>query len=162
MNEQTKVPVRCIVPLERMFGEDSKDTELLRTMAVEAEDYLLSFAWCEAVLQRYYGAGVGGIVGVFFFEVRPARVGVDQWLWVVVGDLPRAYLVVDQCKTPAQVLNLYISHVKQWIEFARNGKSCADLIPLNVPPTPEWAEQLAPRIEFLDDAVLPRFKEACP
>ena len=162
MNEQIVVPVRCVVLLERMVGEDSKDTELLRAMALEAEDYLLSFAWCEAVLQRYFGAGVGGIVGVFFFGIRPTREEVDQWLWVVVGDLPRAYFVVDQCKTPAQVLNLYISHVKQWIEFARNGKSSSDLIPIHVAPTPEWAEKLAPRIEFLDDAILPRFKEACP
>ena len=51
-----------------MVGEDSKDTELLRTMAVEAEDYLLSFAGCETALQRYFGAAVGGIVGVFFLE----------------------------------------------------------------------------------------------
>lgn len=66
MNEQ--IVVRCVVPLERMVGEDSKGTELLRAMAVEAEDHLVSFAWCEAVLQRYFGAGVGGIVGVFFLE----------------------------------------------------------------------------------------------
>jgi len=160
VNEQ--IVVRCVVPLERMVGEDSKDTELLRAMAVEAEDYSVSFAWCEAVLQRYFGAGVGGIVGVCFFGIRPTRLGIDQWLWVVVGDLPSACFVVDQCKTPAQVLNLYISHVKQWIEFARNGKDSSDLIPLSVPPTPEWAEQLAPRIDFLDDAILPRFKDACP
>ena len=161
MNEQIVIPVRCVVSLERMFGEDSKDTELLRAMAAEAEEYLLSFAWCETILHRYFGAGVGGIVGVFFFGIRPSRKGIDQWLWVVVGDLPRAYFVVDQCKTPAQVLNLYISHMKQWIEFARKGKSHSDLIPVDVPPTPEWAEQLAPRIEFLDEAILPRFKEDC-
>ena len=66
MNEQ--IVVRCVVPLERMVGEDSKDTELLRAMAVEAEDYLLSFAGCETALQRYFGAAVGGIVGVCFLE----------------------------------------------------------------------------------------------
>jgi hypothetical protein len=91
-----------------MAGEDSEDSHLLQRMAVEAENYLSSFAWCQSIESRYFGAGIGGIVGIFFFGIQSRRPDVDEWLWVVVGDLPPAYIVTDDCDTPSEALDAYI------------------------------------------------------
>src|ERR1700683_3971074 len=94
-------PVRRVMPIEHIYGEDAEDTKALRAMALDAERYILSFPWCKSVDTRYFGAGVGGVVAVFLFGILPARAGVDTWLWVVVGDLPSAYLVTDDCNIPS-------------------------------------------------------------
>jgi hypothetical protein len=153
------IPVRNVTSIDKMSGEDLTDLNLLRDMAIDAENYLFSFPWCDAVLEHYFGAGVGGIVAVFFFKIRPNRRQIDEWLWVVVGDLPSAYFVIDECKTPSQVLSLYISHLKQWVELALIGRRSEHVIPVNVAPTPERAKEIERRMQFLQASILPRFQE---
>ena len=152
------LPVRCVIPVEKMEGGDPQDTGLLRSMAEEAENFLSSFTWCESVQRRYFGFGIGKVVAVFFFEIKPA--GADRWIWVVTGDLPPAYLVIDECKSPAEALTAYISEMMRWVELAKRGKTSSDVIPVNVPATPEWARALGSRLEFLQVNVLPLFREA--
>jgi len=72
---------------------DDEDTRLLIEMAQQAKDYLSSFALCGSIREAYFGDGYGGIAAIFFFHIQPMRPEVDEWLWVVVGDLPPAYLV---------------------------------------------------------------------
>jgi hypothetical protein len=38
---------------------------------------------------------VGGVVSTFLFRID-AEPNIDEWLWVVVGDLPSCYLVTDR------------------------------------------------------------------
>jgi len=154
------IPVKYVIPLTEMIGIDQEETSLLQSMASEAEAYLNSFSWCRSVQARYFGAGIGGVVGVFFFQIRPSRLDVDIWLWVIVGDLPAAYLVVDECKTPSEALTAYIWEMKRWVKLAEKGKSSPHVIPVNVPMTREWAKQLGSRLRFLEFNVLPSFKES--
>src|SRR5262249_36635486 len=130
--------VARVVPADRMRGDSQEDTALLRGMRADAERFLGSFAWCGGVTEAYFGLGVGGIVAVLLFRIRPAGAGVDEWLWVVTGDLPPAYLVTDQAPNPACALKGYIDLMREWVEAARSGRPVVDLIPVNVPPTPEW------------------------
>jgi hypothetical protein len=153
------VPVRCVMPVGQLFGDDEEDTGLLRSMAVQAEGYLLSFPWCESVRQRYFGAGVGNVVAVFLFEIVSSRADVDEWLWVIVGDLPSAYLVTDICKTPSQALEGYIREMRKWAVLANKGQASDQVIPTNVPPTPYWSKELASRLEFLQDNIVSRFRD---
>lgn len=149
--------MRRVVPVSHMAGEDAEDTELLKGLLAEAESYLASFDWCERLEEAYFGLGVGGIVAVFLFRVRPARPDVDDWLWVIVGDLPPAYLVTDSAPNAACALEGYLGLMQEWVEAVRTGRPLEDLIPVNVPPTVEWATELKGRLEFLRDNVLSKY-----
>ncbi len=156
----SKFPVRGVVPLDQMMGEDDEDTKLLRELAERASTYLLSYDWCFAVEELYFGDGVGGIVAVFLFRITPSRPNVDEWLWVVVGDLPSAYFVTDDLKTPYQVLEAYIWHRSRWVRFAKRGKEPPEeVMPVGVRATPGWARDLGGRLEILKQEVLPYFRK---
>lgn len=125
----------------------------------EAREYLLYYEWCKDILDEYVGLFVDGIVGVFLFRIIPARPDVDEWLWVIVGDLPPAYLTCDGCPNPATALDGYIGAMSEWVEAASKGTSVAELIPVDVPATPDNAELLRKRLDFLDQRVLSDYQE---
>jgi len=152
-------PVRCVVPIQDMAGEDSEDTNRLQLMAADAKAYLRSFAWCQSIEKQYFGAGIGGVIAVFLFHLRPTRPEIDKWLWVVVGDLPPAYLVTEDSSTPSAAVATYIREMKRWIDLARSNRASPDIIPVNMEPTPEGARQLSSRLQFLEGVVLQRFRE---
>jgi hypothetical protein len=76
-----------------------------------------------------------------------------------VGDVPPAYIPGDDLKTPYDALDGYIGAMEEWVEAARQGKSVADLISVNVPANPANAEMLDRRLKFLDEKVLPDLRE---
>lgn len=76
----------------------------VRALAVEAESFLLSHAWCKGITAGYLAFAVAGVIGVFLFEIVPYRPDVDDTLWVVAGDLPSAYLVTDDAETWQEAL----------------------------------------------------------
>jgi hypothetical protein len=157
---QSSTPVTGVIPLEQMAGDDEKDTALLREMADRAEKFLASFAWCGSIAKSFFGDGIGNIAAVFLFHIVPAQPSVDEWLWVVVGDIPSAYLVLDRCKTPAEALKTYIKEMRRWAELAQKGRESPDVIPVNAPATPEWAEHLSGRLKILESLVLPHFESS--
>jgi hypothetical protein len=161
MNENNGgMPVKGVTPLDQMVGEDDEDTRLLRVMASGAQNFLRCFPWCKNIREAYFGDGIGGIVAVFLFRIEPAREGVDEWLWVVFGDAPPAYLVTDACETPSQALEGYMEEMTKWVNLARQGTSSNDVIPVYVPATPENAADLERRLKFLQEIVVPAFREA--
>jgi hypothetical protein len=143
-----------------MYGEDEEDSRLLHLMADGAERYLSSFKWCQGIKERFFGDGYGGIVAVFLFHMEPGSVGVDEWLWVIFGDIPPAYLVTDECKKPSEALTGYIGEMSKWVALAKEARSSVEVIPVNVPSTRENAEDLAKRLTFLGEIVVPAFREA--
>jgi hypothetical protein len=146
------------MPVENLFGEDPEDTRLLKSMATDGVNYLQAFSWCRSIEAQYFGAGIGGVVAIFFFGIVPSRPDADEWLWVVVGDLPSAHLVTDDCKVPSAALETYIGLMRRWTTLAKSGRT-SDVIPVNVPATPEWAKELEGRLDFLEDNVLPRLRD---
>lgn len=148
-----------LVPVEQMRGDSQRDTELLQQMLKEAEAYLRSFEWCKSIAETYFGLGIGGVVAVFLFRIEPAKEGVDEWLWVVVGDLPPAYLVTDGNPIPVSALEAYVEEMQAWVTAVEVGKSVDELIPVNLPPSHENAKELKQRLTFLTTKVIPRFKD---
>ena len=142
-----------------MVGDDDEDTKLLRGMAEEARRYLSSFEWCRSIRQFYFGDGIGGVIGIFFAHIEPARADVDEWLWVIVGDIPPAYLVTDDCCTPKQAAEGYIREMRRWVASAKLGRTSSDIIPVNVPANPEWAAELEKRLDALEFEILPKWFE---
>jgi hypothetical protein len=154
------VPVKCIIPLSQMVGGDEEDSRLLRIMADGAENYLRCFKWCTGIREAFFGYGYGGIVAVFLFRIERGSPDVDEWLWVVFGDVPPAYLVTDECKTPSEALTRYIGEMSKWVALAKEGRSSVEVIPVHVPSTPENADDLAKRLTFFREIVVPVFREA--
>ena len=146
-----------LTPTNRMRGEDAKDTKLLRAMHDEAHKYLSSFDWCKSIEESHFGLGIGGVVAVFLFRLVPAQENVDTLLWVVVGDLPPAYFVTDDCPNACSVLNAYITNMREWVDAVKNGRPLDGLIPVNVPPSVDYARQLESRLAFLSKNVIPRY-----
>jgi hypothetical protein len=151
-----------LVLSKEVRGDDDIDTALLRKMAVDAELYIGSFPWCDAVLESYFGGGIGGIFAVFFFRVRPKRSALDPWIWIVLGDVPPAYLPLSDCKTPGEAFRRYFFGMSKWVESARNGQSGSPdqgIPPVDLPATPEWAEKINRKLYGLTLTVKHLFEE---
>ncbi len=144
-----------------MVGDDDEDTALLREMLKDAKNYVPSFSWCKSVVSSYFAGGVGKIVAIFLFNISPARPDVDRWRWIVVGDVPPAYLPLEDSNSGMEVFETYIAGMKRWVKFAREGMEPApeDCVPpVSDPATPEWAERLDGRLRMLEELVQPLFQ----
>lgn len=145
--------------VDELSGDDAGETEELRTLARKAEQFLTSFAWCGAIERAYAGIVIPSVIGTFLFEIRPTTPDVDRVLWIIVGDVPPAYLVVDEASNPAMALKRYIELMSDWLKAVEEGKSVEGLIPVNAAPTQEYAAMLRSRLAFLRDRVLPDYSE---
>jgi hypothetical protein len=143
-----------LVSIEHLLGEDAEHTRELQALAKEARQYITSFGWCRHVKATYAGIVIPGVVGVFLFHIEPSGEDVDDWIWVIVGDLPPAYIAPQAAKTPAEAVEAYIAEMQAWVETVRQGRSVDGLIPVNVPPEPRFAEALAKRLRLLREEVL--------
>jgi hypothetical protein len=154
-----KLDITKVVRASQITGESSEETVELRQMMDEASKYLRAFSWCADILESYLGIGFPGVVGVFLFKIRPARAGIDEWIWIVVGDLPYAYITSEDAPNPACALDGYIGAMEEWVQAAQAGRPITDIIPVNVPPTPENANRLASSLKFLDREILSRYRD---
>ena len=135
-------------------GDSDEDTELLLSMADDARAYLQGMKWCPSLRRLYLAFGIGGVVAVFLAELDPKSAHQDQFLWIVVGDLPSAYLVAESA-TPREALETYCALMADWIEAVELGRSLDEVFPVAANPTPEAAAQLRRRIKFLKERILP-------
>lgn len=121
----------------------------LQELAREAHDFLSSHRWCAGIESQHLAWGIAGVVAVFFFRISPAAAGVDRELWVVVGDIPPAYIVTPKHEGWQSALRGYVNEMRRWVRAARACRSVEKLIPVNVHPTPEYANMLGSRLAFI-------------
>jgi hypothetical protein len=140
-------------------GSKDDDAKLIAQMHAEARSFLEYFNWCAEILEEYVGFVYPGIVAVFLFRIRPAREGVDEWVWVIVGDLPPAYITCEESPNPATALDAYLGAMQEWVDAASRGVPTNELIPVNIAPSRENAERLRVRLNFLDENVLSGYEE---
>jgi len=141
-----------------IIGDDDADTAKLRELAIAAEGYIQSLSWCPPIKDIYLAYGVGGIVAVFIVEFLQRIQGYDEELWVVVGDVPGAYLVVEPMDDEAQALKRYCELMDQWITAVRNADDLSKVFPVSAEPTVKHADMLRSRIELLRSALIPRIE----
>jgi hypothetical protein len=122
-------------------------------MIREAETFLSGFRWCLEVRELYVGLAFPGVVAVFLMRIIPSE-DADEWLWVVVGDVPPAYLVLDDAPTSADALRGYIEQMDRWVAAVKVGDSTDGIIPVNTAPTSEAADALETRLRLLEVGVL--------
>ena len=153
------VDMSKVTPVALMRGEDAEESAGLKELLNEATAYLKRFHWHRGLKEAYLGIGIAKILGLFLFEIVPASEEVDDKVWVVVGDLPPAYITTEEAPNPATALDSYIGAMEEWIKAAREARSVEGLIPVNVPPTTENADSLESRLRFLDQEILSQYEE---
>jgi hypothetical protein len=137
-------------PCSELGAGDSEERQGLLKLLDEAKEFVGRFKWCKEVRDAYFGIGVAGVVGVFLLQIDNAASRDDDWLWVIVGDIPPAYLVVDDNVSPRAALASYVRLMRQWVAAASRGKPVGKLIPVNVTPTAKNAETLRTRLDYLE------------
>jgi hypothetical protein len=83
----------------------------------------------------------------------------DNFLWIMVGDIPSMYLDVYGSKTTIQVLSKYNVLTKDWIFNIEHGLSVDDCYPFNSEPTIEMADMLKKRVHFIEKTIIPNIDE---
>jgi hypothetical protein len=137
-------------------GESAEETALLRGMLVDARKYIQSYSWCPRIGSVRYAGGVGGIVAVFYVDLERPINRLDKALWVIVGDLPSAYLVVIPSDGVAKALSRYCVLMEDWCGAVLAGSGLAAVFPVEADPTFDNARALQKRIAFLRSEILPR------
>ena len=154
-----KIDCSKLTAIDAMAGEDAEETDQLHTLLKKAEEFIHSFKWAGKSRNVYFGIGVADLLGVFLFELVPGLEGVDRYLWVIVGDVPPAYLVIDNAPNPARALATYIEEMERWADAVNAGKSIEQCIPVNGAPTRENAASLKTRLAFIEREILRYYKD---
>lgn len=138
-----------------MVGEDEEETAQFGVLYKSALSFIGSFKWVGKVEKMWLGLGVADIVGVFLVEIEPTEARIDSVVWVVVGDIPPAYLVIDDAPDPVSALERYIEEMRMWVDEVIAGKPVSQCIPVNGAATVENAQDLSGRLAFLEREILP-------
>jgi hypothetical protein len=161
-----KVDFSKLAPETALPATDPEEKALLEAMVRHARAYIESFAWCGGTLECHLGdVTVPGLVAVCLLKIVPGRRKVDEWLWVIVGDLPPAYFPARDARTPAAALAIYTEEMQLWVDAVKAGRSTGDLIPIEssdglkpLAPSTELANRLEARLRYLENEVLPRYR----
>ena len=138
-----------------IVGDDVKDTELLRVMCSDAQQYISSFAWAQDVKNIYFGFGIGGVIAIFLAEFSEKISPLDDRLWVIVGDTPNAYIVLDNAPSPRAALTVYCDLMNEWAEAVLNSQPLDEVFPVQADATLANAEDLKRRTDFLLNEIVP-------
>lgn len=145
-------------PVASRLAVEREEDDRLKAMSSRASSYIESFSWGSGEKQLFLGLGVGSVVAVFLCEfLKPLKTG-DQQIWVVVGDLPSCYFVVDRSPTPVEALNVYCELMEDWCESVNIGKNEEYVFPVNISRTSRHAEMLQSRVDFIRQRIIPKFK----
>lgn len=129
-------------------------------MADSAISFLRSFHWCPTITAIGLGFGVGGIFGLFLVEFAEPAGGSDDRLWVVTGDLPSTYFVVEPGETIAETIERYCSLMDDWSGAVLTAGDFEEVFPVRAARTKENAIALRGRMKFLREEVIPLTRPA--
>ncbi len=138
----------------RPYSTDREESgsDLLLSAVTE---FLDGFAWANRSGHIWVGECIPGVMGIFLVELDPPGPEIDTYIWVIVGDLPPAYISSFYARSPRAALDVYIGEMGLWVEAVENGEDTGDLIPVNAAPTRENAEALRSRLAVLEREILP-------
>lgn len=143
-----------VTPVSQMAGDDAEETALLRAELDKARAYLHSQKWCRGIKEAFFGSGIAKVVCTFLFRIDPDP-GVDEWLWVVVGDVPSAYMVPDDIVDGVDAIAAYCELMDEWVRAVRGQGSLKDVFPVRAPPTSANAAALESRIGRFRNDIIP-------
>lgn len=145
-----------MIPVDEIRSKKRKfiDAELILELASEATDFLESHKWCKRINKLYYDQGVSPIIGIFYadFEANVDRIPTSTW--IIVGDIPPAYIDASDNRTGLEALKAYILEMQKWVDHVRKGLDLGNVIPVNAPPIIEYADMLNERLKILKEEIV--------
>jgi hypothetical protein len=129
---------------------DIEETKAVLILYERAKEYLESFAWCKNIVKCWFDKDwcIYDKVGVFLFEIDPLNEDVDDYIWIIVGDLPSVYLD-KSVLTPNDALISYCDLMEDWANCILNDYDISECYPVIAEPTKKNAELLIKRVEFI-------------
>ncbi len=149
--------VRFVKVSHGNLGDSEEDSALLAAMADEALDYFTSFEWCGGVTDFRFGVGVGKVIALFLLQVEPAALKgkplprSGEYVWVVVGDIPSAYLETDGIHDPFVALAEYCELMIDWADEVLAGGDLGECFPVRATASKDNARDLQSRIRTIRD-----------
>ncbi|GHT27835.1 hypothetical protein FACS18942_07650 [Planctomycetales bacterium] len=155
---------QTLVPTFIMVGEDDEDTQMLHEMLERATCYVQSFQWSLPIKNTFFAGGIGNVIAVFLFEFEKKINDTDDALWIIEGDLPSAYLTVDEIHSATEAIKYYCDLMDEWINAVTNQLPLINVFPVQTQPTIDNAKLLFSRIRYIREQIVPWFEEnyACP
>lgn len=147
-----KIDKSEMIPIERLQFDDPIEMDEIKRLGQEVRRHLHHYPWCKRIKNIWFAEGFSK-VAVFFVEID--SIDYDEQLWVVVGDLPPAHLVVDDIPDAKEALFSYAAHMRDWVLAVRSGQSTKACIPVSAAPTLENADLLERRLDFIEKDYLP-------
>ncbi len=136
----------------------------LKELAEEATAFLTRQPWCLNVKQGYIARFWPGILGIFYFDIESGQSGAENNVWIIVGDIPPAYIDPVSCPTGEDALAGYVGEVNEWIANAKENKPLTEFIPIlrrhslsPVANTKETIEMLDSRMRFIENELIPQY-----
>ena len=127
-----------------------KDRETIN-LKDEALNYLCSHEWCEEIEKGWLAESWGYILGVFLFKIKSNIPEVDDYVWVIVGDIPPAYIDIESASNSKEVIMCYIDIMSDWVNHVKEGKPVDECYPVEVPETKEYALMLESRLSLISE-----------
>ena len=141
-----------------MRGESDEESEELRGMLKHARSYLQSSNPGATIVAEYFGAGIGGVVAIFLFEMEFAD-GRDESLWVIEGDLPSGHVRRAEAETPDKALVRYAEMIEQWLDAGSSNADHDVTVNFVRPTNPNHFPMLGRRTKALRDFIIPAISE---
>lgn len=127
-----------------------EEIQAILSLYYDAKNYIEDFDWCVSTKKCWYDKDFGIYlkVGVFLFEIEPLNNNVDDFIWIIVGDLPSVYLD-KSIKSGKEALEQYCELMQEWADNVKSDKSLEECYPVPVDPTIQNAELLSSRLAFV-------------
>lgn len=135
---------------ESVFEDDIELNEYLD----RAYFYLSSQKWCKSINKGWLAKGWPGVLAICYFQINP-DFGADEFVWVVVGDLPTAYIDIESATELGEVLSSYVVIMEDWVDAVESGKSLDDVFPVEVTPNKKFTSLLKKRLLFIKERIIP-------
>jgi hypothetical protein len=128
-------------------------------MHQKASLYIKGFRWCREVKDSTLYLNLGSTLCVFLVEIDNIASNEDNFLWIMVGDIPSMYLDVYGAKTTIEVLSRYNALAKDWIFNVEHKLSVDDCYPFDTESTIKMAYMLKKRVDFVEKTIIPNIDE---
>lgn len=132
--------------IDSLSSSNEEDKEIL-DLETEASSYLLSHEWCDKISNAWLATSWGCFLCVFLYQIESDIPEVDDYVWIVVGDIPPAYIDIIGANQPNEVIESYVDIMTDWLDTVYQGKSVVECYPVEVPATKEYAKMLEIRLK---------------
>jgi hypothetical protein len=125
----------------------------------ESKEYLLSHKWCKSINKGWLFINIGYAVNVFLYNIENEQSPEDDFLWVIVGDLPPIFLDTHNVKSTKEAVQMYVDLADDWVDHVESRQSLDECFPFDVTSTSELVGRFKERVRLLQNSILPNIPD---